>query len=327
MPKAKAVTSLSGMVESEMDDDTPNIDGDTFPTPDSNQENAPSKRKGRGKATAKKFTKAKPRRSGDAIATGKPVGKSKVTKKRAPLKEKTSTQRAEDTEEVDEFDAQLNEDTVMDEIAQTKPQGKQKAPVKKAGRPPKKAPVQPANAPERDGEFEYTPTATRHKQVVEKLDAPQAKKPNSRKRQAADDSQDQEKVIPETQVPMDIEPSLDVGEEENVEDDIPQSVFRRTNNARAATQAQQPLLRRKRAGSASDGERAGNDPATRRKLGEMTKKFENIDLKYKNLKETLAKEAESNARNFEAKLQNRCKGKQWFHKAISNKHGVSADRA
>jgi hypothetical protein len=31
--------------------------------------------------------------------------------------------------------------------------------------------------------------------------------------------------------------------------------------------------------------RGGNDPATRRRLGELTKKLENLDLKYRNLRE------------------------------------------
>lgn len=57
---------------------------------------------------------------------------------------------------------------------------------------------------------------------------------------------------------------------------------------------------RRRAGSASDTERG--DPSLRRKLGDITRKYENIELKYRNLKD--AGVAEANA-NFE-KLRKQC---------------------
>lgn len=51
---------------------------------------------------------------------------------------------------------------------------------------------------------------------------------------------------------------------------------------------------RRRAGSASDTERGGGDPNLRRKLGDVTRKFENIDLKYRNLKDVGILEANAN---------------------------------
>jgi hypothetical protein len=50
----------------------------------------------------------------------------------------------------------------------------------------------------------------------------------------------------------------------------------------------------KLAGNASDGERMGGDPSLRRKLGDVTRKFENIDLKYRNLKDVGIVEANAN---------------------------------
>ena len=287
-----------------MEDDTLNLEADAFPTPDSNQENGPAKRKGRqGKATAKKFTKPKVRRSGDGVTKSQAVPKAKTGRKRAPLKEQTNVQHAEDTEEVDEFDGQQNEDTVMDELVEPKQQVKRKAPERKVGRPPKR------NA-KKDGEFEYTPTIARQTKGMKNPTATKASKAqqaNMNKRHLEEEPPNQERIIPETQVPKDAEPS-EVPEGDEDEDAVPQSVFRRTNNAREPGRLNQPSLTRKRAGSASDTERAGNDPATRRKLGEMTRKFDNLDLKYKTLKETVAKEASINSQNFEAKLQNRSKG-------------------
>ncbi|KAI1628197.1 chromosome segregation protein Csm1/Pcs1-domain-containing protein [Exophiala viscosa] len=57
---------------------------------------------------------------------------------------------------------------------------------------------------------------------------------------------------------------------------------------------------RHRAGSASDAERG--DPNLRRKLGDITRKFENVDLKYRNLKEVGIYEANANMH----KLRKQC---------------------
>lgn len=62
---------------------------------------------------------------------------------------------------------------------------------------------------------------------------------------------------------------------------------------------QEPQVRR-RAGSASDTERG--DPNLRRKLGDVTRKFENVDLKYRNLKEVGVNEANANME----KLRKQC---------------------
>ena len=316
MPKAKPIASLSGLIDTDMEDDTVNMEADAFPTPDSNQENAgpAKKRGGRGKATAKKFTKAKPasRRVSSESAAPKRVAPKKAATKRAPLKEQSNIQQAEDTEEVDEFDGQDHEDTNMDELVEPKQAAKRKPPEKKAGRPAKSKPLPQANAMEKDGEFEYTPTALRQSKAITKSSSSNSTKPNATKRQPSVESRRQEKFIPETQVPMDTEPSEFPQEDKEIEDAVPQSVFRRTNNARNAAYQRQPLVGRKRAGSASDTERGGGDPATRRKLGEMTKKFENLELKYKNLRETAIKEADANFAKYKAQSQVKAKGESFL---------------
>ena len=312
MPKAKAIASLSGLIDTDMEDDTVNMEADAFPTPDSNQENAgPAKKRGvRGKATAKKFTKVKPaaRRVSSESAAPKRVAPKKAATDRAPLKEQLNIQQAEDTEEVDEFDAPDHEDTNMDELVEPKQAAKRKPLGKKAGRPAKSKPLPQANTMEKDGEFEYTPTTIRQSKRVTKSCASDSTKPNANKRQPSVELRRQEKIIPETQVPMDTDPSEYPQEDEEDQDAVPQSVFRRTNNARNIANQRQPLVTRRRAGSASDTERGGGDPATRRKLGEMTKKFESLELKYKNLRETTIKEADANFSKYKAQSQAKAKG-------------------
>ncbi len=316
MPKAKPIASLSGLIDTDMEDDTVNMEADAFPTPDSNQENAgpAKKRGGRGKATAKKFTKVKPtsRRVSSESAARKKVGPKKAATKRAPLKEHSNIQQAEDTEEVDEFEAPDHEDTNMDELVEPKQAAKRKPLEKKAGRPAKSKPLPQVTAIEKDGEFEYTPTAVRQTKGIAKSSTSKSTKPNATKRQPSVEPRWQEKIIPETQIPMGTDPSEIPQEDEEDEDAIPQSVFRRTNNARNTTHQRQPLVARRRAGSASDTERGGGDPATRRKLGEMTKKFENLELKYKNLRETAIKEADANFAKYKAQSQAKAKGENFF---------------
>lgn len=318
MPKAKTVASISGLVDSHMEDDTLNMDA--FPTPDSNQENVGSaKKRGRpAKTTAKKFTKAKAtgrRTSSDGIAPKKKAPKKKAPPKRAPLKEQTNVQHEEDTEEVDEFAAGDNDDMAIDELVEAKQPAKRKAPAKKAGKQSKKKPVtqksvveqEPAQQPkamEKDGEFEYTPTATRQ---TKRPGRPAAQKPKANTREASVEPRRQEKVIPETQVAMDVDQSEALGDEED-EDAVPQSVFRRTNNTRDNTHQRQPTVARRRAGSASDNERGGNDPAIRRKLGELTKKFEKLDMKYRTLREEGITEANANFEKLKTQSQANAKG-------------------
>lgn len=318
MPKAKQVVSLSGLVDTDMEDDTLNMDA--FPTPDSNQENVGSaKKRGRpAKATAKRSAKTKAsgrRTSGDSVAPKKAAPRKKAGPKRAPLKEQTNVQHGEDTEEVDEF---AKDDMAMDELVETKQPAKRKAPAKKGGRQTKKKPVdqtkeveeQPAEQPkvtEKDGEFEYTPTSTRQ---TKRSGRPAVQKPKGNIRNTSVDPRRQEKVIPETQVAMEIDQSepLEEGEDED-EDAVPQSIFRRTNNARDKTNQRQPTVARRRAGSVSDTERGGSDPATRRKLGEMTKKFEKLETKYRTLRDEGIKEAATNFENYKIQSQSNTKGR------------------
>lgn len=304
MPKAKAIASISRLIDTDMEDDTLNVEADAFPTPDSNQENGAGKKKGKGKPSTKRFTKPKTRRSGDNVAK---APKPRVGTRKAPLKEQRKKQQAEETEEVDEFEAQDNDDNTMDELVDPKPTAKRKAPQKKAGRPPKRPAVEQVNPTQKDGEFEFTPTTNRQTKSTNTRPVGWPKKSSSSKRQQSTEPQEQERVIPETQVPMDAEPS-DLPENDPDDDDaVPQSVFRRTNNARNNLQPR-PLVRKGRTGNASDTEKAGIDPNVRRKLGEITKKLESLELKYNNLKELGAVEAKAKFQELEASTQARAKG-------------------
>lgn len=282
MSRTKGAATLSGMVDTDMEDDT--LNGDAFPTPDSNQENAGPRRKAtKSKPVAKTATKARiqtKRTSGvSRPVKGVSAEGAKAGKKRAPLKEQTNRQHAEDTEEVDEFAAQTEGDTAMDDIVKSKPKAKNAAAVKKDRRPPKATAQQTVSQLQKDGEFEYTPTAVRTTKLGKKASAPK-----------------NEHVIQETQSYP--EPDASMLQNEDPDDQgMPQSALRRPTTSRNHSQSRRCLSDpRRRAGSASSTERpvGASDAATRRKLGDMTRKLDTLDLKYRTLRETGIKEAEAN---------------------------------
>ena len=315
MPKSKAITSLSGLIDSDIEDSAQHSDVDMMPTPDSNQENAAPAKKARGrqKAATSKFSKPKRRVSGGSVAGKKAGPRKKVAAKRAPLKEQANQQQASDTEEVEDFEDQGQEKidsrvsgVSVDELDASMQVGKQKG---KRGRPATKAKqviedstLKKVNATEKDEEFEYTPTVVRQSKGAKKASAASKSKPSTEPTRS-------EKVIPETQeVPMDIDESALPDEDEDIGETAPQSVFRQARHARSNSRQPQPAVARRRAGSASDTERTGNDAATRRKLGEMTKKFENLDLKYRNLREVGIKDAETNFEKLKKQSEDKTKG-------------------
>jgi hypothetical protein len=286
MPKSKqGHSTLSGLIESDSE-------GaqfvDAMPTPDSAAENkAPgNKARGRPKVAVVKVTKTKAparRTSGRLTAKANPNPSATTKNKRTALADKTNQQYASETEEVEEFD--VNEDVDMGgqdiedplvAVKQTKPKATKKRPtttVKGRSMPEISLPKDSIDA---------TPEAPKPVSRVTKKRGP------ARKEIPADPSP--EKVVMETQPPMDIDADT---EEEIVEETVTKTA-RNASGARSNSRHRQPSLQQRRAGSASDAER--NDPVLRRKLGEVTKKYENLHLKYQDLREIGLKEAE---RNFE----------------------------
>jgi hypothetical protein len=299
MAPTKGAT-LASMVDDLSEDD---LDQDIeMLTPESQIENKqPAKRKaGRPKtAAASKTTKSKVasrRASGGSVLHATVAGAKKKATGRKALAERTNVPEAEDgndTEEVDDFDDAPPAKTKrgakaaqMDEV-----------PVKQArkGRKPKAA----------DVEFDAAPAAATKKAAAA------AKNKGTRGKRSA--SVLGERIIPETQPDrMDIE-ETDVPETEEtliLAPEPPRQLVPRPTTGRARSISRQPDIlapRHRRGGSASDTERAG-EPALRRKLGEITKKFENLDLKYRNLKELGTNESQSNFDKLRKSADQRAKG-------------------
>lgn len=296
MAKAKfGHSGLSGLVDSDSED-THFVEA--MPTPDSAAENkVPGKKaRGRPKAAPAKVTKTKaPSRRTSGRLTAKAKSNTTITakSKRPALADKTNQQYASETEEVEDFDPE--EDTVMegqeleDSIAAVK-QTKSKATKKATAGKTKAVKEVPKVDDNMDG---VTIEAPKPRAVK--------KKGPAKKQKPVEPSP--EKVVMETQVPaMDMESDAD--DDEIVE----QTVTKTAHNAaraRSNSRLRQPSVQRRRAGSASDTER--NDPALRRKLGEVTKKYENLHLKYQDLREVGLKEADRNFDRLKKQTDERAK--------------------
>jgi hypothetical protein len=286
-------STLSALVESDSDD-VHYDEQSTMITSDSGAENmVPPKKGGRGKAAVTKITKAK---------------KSPAKKGRRPaLKDRTNAQAsASDTEEVDDFEEQ--EDTTINETMMSvdeleasvvpipKPNKSRPTKAKAPAKSTKKSKANSTNCSIDDD----IPVAPQH----ESKPSAASKKTVQRKRQRQAEPEYSDKEIPETQVAaMDID---DHGDEE-IEEPTPKPIVRKTTRARSTSHSRQPSVVRHRAGSVSDTER--HDPALRRKVGDLTKKLENLELKYRNLREVGIQEAEDNFEKYKRQSEESKKGK------------------
>jgi hypothetical protein len=320
-PRAAAV-NLSFTVDSASEDESADeLNG--FPTPDSNTENKAPARKPHGKAaqmaksaaatkaTAKTKTTAR-RTSGNSVLAAKKQGAAVTKKAGARGGRKALTERSNDhendTEEVDEFDAE------EEPIAPTQPK------TTRRGRPPAKDKVvqQVDEEAEEEAIVEEPAPKKRGRKAVEKEPAPKketkpkaAAKPRATKRGARANA---DVTIPETQEepelepePMEIESAIEEMEEipESIPLPEPEPVAAPRRAQHASRTARQTSAAARRAGSVSDTER---DPVMRRKIGDLTKKLEAMSAKYENLKEAASVGKESNFDQLKKKTDQTVKG-------------------
>jgi hypothetical protein len=97
-------------------------------------------------------------------------------------------------------------------------------------------------------------------------------------------------VVDDTQA----EPSIEMPDEEMPANILPVQTISRPVSRSVSRQPELLLSRNRRAGSASSTDRGVNDPALRRRLGEMTNKYESLEIKYNNLKDIASAEAQTN---------------------------------
>ncbi|KAF1809249.1 hypothetical protein P152DRAFT_167235 [Eremomyces bilateralis CBS 781.70] len=298
MPKRAAATSLAQLVDPLSDDDFQSDHG-MMPTPDSTNENvAPSKRKGTAKpkpattrATNRVAKKPAARRTSGAslVVTGGTKRKAGTTKaSRAALAERPNPAGevvgGSDTEEVDEFDAAV-EDVSLVEIPM----------------PPVEA-VKPAKG--KAGKTR-APSRSRARATIpahERNGRPAPRKKGRQEVIVEEPEEDVEESVEEEEQAMAMEVDEPVKEEEEAMVPVPvpvRTALRPIPSATASARTRstsrqpQPLGMGWRGGSFSDTERS-SDPMLRRRIGELTKKMESLELKYRNLRVVGMQDAETN---------------------------------
>ncbi|KAL5316454.1 hypothetical protein ACEPPN_015502 [Leptodophora sp. 'Broadleaf-Isolate-01'] len=283
MPKVKPLSTLSGLVDSDSDDGQFGM-----PTPDSAAENKMPLKKARGRPKAApskpaptKVTKTKAkaparRTSGRLVAKAMEIDVAPAKTKRPALKDKTN-QYAGDEDELDDFEQDVvMEGTVEDSMVVAK---KTKPKVTKKAATTRGKAVKPAV--KNDSIVEEAPEVTKPKARAAKKTGP------ARKEKPVEAFP--EKVVQETQYE---EMDMDIDADDEVVEAPVSKPVRSISRTQSHSRQRQPSTQRRRAGSASDTER--NDPALRRKLGEATKKYETLMIKYQDLKEIGVKEADRN---------------------------------
>lgn len=276
-----AKSSLTSLVDSDSDDSQIFARNSVS---DSLVENMPASKKVRGgKSVAAKAVESKaPVSRGSGRMTG-------ANKSRQVLADKTNEQHVQsETEEVDEFyleDGAIEEKMVSaDELdassVATKP---------KRGRPTKSASNSKAKQKELHGS--------------KGTQKPESKRKTQSEEQPPQDPLPEDETILETQASL-IE--VDDQAEEELEEPTLKPVSRRTNTIKSGSRSRQASVPRKRPASSSDTER--NDPATRRKLGDMTNRYEQLDLKYQNLREIGIKQAEEKFERLKKQSEENAKG-------------------
>ncbi|KAI9844829.1 MAG: hypothetical protein M1837_005247 [Sclerophora amabilis] len=320
MPKTKDI-SLSEMIDSASEDDANTSHDNIMPTPDSSLENIAPRKKGRQNSAGYQKTIAKavvPSRP--AKSTGGSEVKRKGPAKKAALREQTNGRHASDTEGLEALEEDEMDITDMPEPAVTQVATK---PPSKRGRPPKAKPSERGTGTARGNKLSNLssvqeqspgPSEQIHRQPrTKKVD-----KSKPTKRQASSEPGQRKITVVETQKDALVhdDGSLSILDEEmDVEEQTSRPTARQTSRARSISKTRQTSLPRKRGASTSDTERAngGGDPAVRRKLGEMTRKFQNLDLKYRNLREVGVKDAEINFDKLRKQAEERMDGKSPLH--------------
>ncbi|KAI9719965.1 MAG: hypothetical protein M1828_006003 [Chrysothrix sp. TS-e1954] len=272
--------SLSYDLESE-DDEPVNRDTNSItkmkPT---NTRNAPTSKVSTKRAATKVTKPIKPgktAKSNSSIGVKKAGAKGRGAPGRSALKDISNAPQQSDQEEVDDFDvSQSIEGPIPDSVMEE---------------PPSEAPkVNTRGTKPNVG----TQDASRSDKVPQSQEEQNATKSMSRNVKA-NKSKPAKAAVPQTQQsrkPSNAEEAEP--EPERTETAPSQLVARPSARGNASSRSRMPPTERWRKGSGSDIDHGGSDPLLRRKLNDMTRRFEALEVRYQDLEQVGLKEAESN---------------------------------
>lgn len=227
----------------------------------------PAAKKPTGRAAANRITKAEPKAATRRAGANKAEAVEKEMERQA-LADKSKNQQPKSTRGRKAKKAAEEEDAEADDVLATPPGSDEPVRVRGGRGRPKNEFVVPDSAQKKE-----QPAAKRGRKATKKQDpAPQQFGPSE---------------IPETQLddPMD----MDAEEQDQVEDLPMFSRFSAPPSAQRASSYHAPLRASNQPTTSSLLE---SDPSAIRRLGEMAKKYEALELKYKDLRNVTVAEAE-----------------------------------
>ncbi|EHY59039.1 hypothetical protein ABEF92_003746 [Exophiala dermatitidis] len=329
---------IADLVESAMEDSTTNfIDENSILSSASDASAAASaaqaqpaqakRGKKRHRVTMPTKTRSKVQKVAPAPAPTTGAKKAAATKRTTTAKRKAQAleEHIEETETADNGNDDHNDVEVTQEVVEPKRKKVARTKQSKANAT-KKAAVEANNEPTEDGmDVEASPVAnvrpnnrTNTKDAAPKIAKKSSKATTTSKK--ASSAQQQQQQLKAT-VEAEEEQQSDAVDEMEEEEEGPRPAVvttaaaakpiprqnRATGTTRDTSRARHEpttigYAAQRRAGSASDTDNRGGDPSLRRKLGDITRKFENVDLKYRNLKEVGIHEASTNME----KLRKQC---------------------
>ena len=221
------------------------------------------------------------------VAKTSPAPKKPATKKTAATKRKVLEERVNEQEP-----AVSEQQSDQEEIQETQPK---KSRGRALAKDPKKIGLELEELQD-EMEVDQTPAVARSSHAPSR-NAKTAPKPVSK---ASEAGQARPKKVATSKAAR-----LELQQEQTASSDVEDATHlihqpKPRNMSRQTSRTRQEAGFRRRAGSASDTERG--DPNLRRKLGDITRRFENVDLKYRTLKEVGIGEANANME----KLRKQC---------------------
>ncbi|KOS40152.1 hypothetical protein ACN38_g9007 [Penicillium nordicum] len=303
MPKRKAPPKLSGLLGSD-DEDIMRVE-----TTETQETHEPptKKRRGRPRTSNENVTETKPtkpatrtrkKQAAAAVAEPEPPANKKPARRGRPRGNSRAAQDAETSAQATEVEDMVSEQEDADNQENEAPlvsKNTKKQPPKAAKAAPARSRGRPGAVSTKfhtDGEFQFTPSGSRHvsfqdphKEQAETSPLARAASLGGKEPEVEDSQQNKQpaaELVDETII--------------NEEPAHNRKSMSPVKNARSRLSilrhSQDPSPRKRKFGGA-DSEQGG-DPELRRRLGEMTKKHDALESKYRNLREIGVVEANTN---------------------------------
>jgi hypothetical protein len=304
MPKRKVISRISGLVESD-DDDVMGLGTDKVASQEESLDERPAKKpRGRPKSSAHpKSDDSNPSSTRQRSSSAGTVKQDSAPKKRTG-RGRPRTATTEPEPEAQEYIEQKEPNLSVTNQPNPEVSGDELDPAAENALPKKRGPRgrKPAQKTKQviaDGEFEYTPTGSRHLRADDSVANP-PKRLVGRLRKT---DQEDTAVVPDSQTAI---PEVDesaLPPDEPVHARAPSlSPFKPRVNGQTVQRPLQDAGRKRATVSFADSDKTASVPDLRRKLGDMTKKYEGLETKFRNLREIGIVEANA---NFE-KLRKQC---------------------